>query len=409
MKSIIYKIGHFPVRSETFIMQHITEAIKRGYDVKILVSNLRTREIANYGEMFEKYNLEKKIILIDYGIPSFRSRKILKFLFLSIKNIGSFRKLFCYFKNKRKRNFNFMFEWNFYKQFKETDVIHIQYGTNHKPLDELKKCGLYNMPVVTTFHGHDAFFPINGFIPKENYYDDLFKFTDHFTANTPYLKEQLLKIDCPPNKISTIPVGVDINFFTGKIKNAIKLKQINLLSVGRLEEIKGHEFGIHAVNRLVKDGFNIKYRIIGEGRLKDKLNDLIRNLNLEDHVILLGSMSQDEIKSYMFGSDIFLMTSTVVNGDTRETQGLVTLEAQACNLPVVGFKSGGVAYTIKNGVTGFLVDENDLQTFTSKIQELIGDLQLYSHMSRNSREFVKKNFSNSRLFDRWEDIYKSLE
>ena len=377
MKSIIYKIGHFPVRSETFIMQHITEAIKRGYDVKILVSHLRTSEIANYGETFEKNNLEKKIILIDYGIPSIKSRKILKFLFLSIKNIGSFRKLFCYFNNKRKKNFNFMFEWNFYKQFKETDIIHIQYGTNHKPLDELKKCGLYKMPVITTFHGHDAFFPINGFIPKENYYDDLFKFTDHFTANTPYLEDQLLKIDCPPNKISTIPVGVDINFFTGKMKNAIKLQQINLLSVGRLEEIKGHEFGIHAVNRLVKNGFNIKYRIIGEGRLKDKLNDLIRSLNLEEHVILLGSMSQDEIKSYMFASDIFLMTSTVVNGNTRETQGLVALEAQACNLPVVAFRSGGVAYVIKDGITGFLVEENDLQAYINKIKSIIEDPKLY--------------------------------
>ena len=204
-------------------------------------------------------------------------------------------------------------------------------------------------------------------------------------------------------------MGVDINFFTGKMKNAIKLEQINLLSVGRLEEIKGHEFGIHAVNRLVKNGFNIKYRIIGEGRLKDTLIDLIRSLNLEEHVILLGSMSQDKIKSYMFASDIFLMTSTVVNGNTRETQGLVALEAQACNLPVVAFRSGGVAYTVKSGVQAFWWTKMTFKHSQSKIQKLIEDPKLYSQMSRNSREFVKKNFSHSRLLDRWEDIYNSLK
>nr|WP_298528375.1 glycosyltransferase [uncultured Christiangramia sp.] len=390
-------------------MQHITEAIKRGYYVKIVVSQLSSREIANYGELFRKYNLEEKIVLVDFGIPSTRSMRILKFLLLLVKNISSCRKLFFYFKNKRSRNFNFMFEWNFYKHFKNADIFHIQYGTNHKPLDELKKCGLYKMPVITTFHGHDAFFPINGFIPKENYYETLFKYTELFTANTPYLEEQLLKIDCPPEKISTLPVGVDINFFTGKTKKGIDLNLINLLSVGRLEEIKGHKMGIKAVKNLRKEGININYTIIGEGSLRNKLCQLVDDHNLKGHVILKGSMSQKKIMNYMHNSDIFLMTSTVVNGDTRETQGLVALEAQSCNLPIVAFKSGGVAYTVKDGVTGFLVLENDLDSFTSKIRELIENSTLYSEMTKNSREFVKDNYCHSKLFDSWEDIYKSLK
>lgn len=408
MKTIVFKIGKFPLVSETFVINQILIAMALKFHVKVLVNNLADFEMSRQGAILRKYKIDQKIILQDYQIPKSKFNRLFKAIFLCLFHVNELPYIINYYRTKKKFSLTYLFEFKFFRQLRKVDIIHVQYGTNSKPIDDLKKSGFFNMPLVVTFHGHDAFFPINNLIPKEGYYDKLFEVGDLFTANTPYLKEQLIIIGCPENNTVTVPMCIDTEFFYARKTRPLSKTKINLLSVGRLEEIKGHQWGIKIVAILISKGYNVEYTIIGEGSSRRNLELLISKLNLEHKVKLLGAKSQREIREYYWASDIFMMTSTGVEGNIRETQGIVTLEAQACGLPVVAFESGGVKYTITDGITGFLVKEKDIQSFSNRIMDLINDPVLYKKVAKNTRGFILDHFSLIRITSKWKTIYTHL-
>lgn len=404
---IIFKIGHFPIVSETFVVNQIISAINMGFEVKILVQKYLDN-VREYDKIFEKYEINKKIIELDYEIPVSRTRRIFGAGWILLKNLRDVGPIIKYYRLKDKFSLSIVYEWFFFKRLRGTDIFHIHYGTNSKPIDQLRKSGYFKMPIVATFHGHDSFFPINGFIKKDGYYDYLFETADLITANTPYLKRQLLKIGCPEKKIDVVPMPIDCDFFSPKVHRPVDQEAVKLLSVGRLVPIKGHVFGILAINELIKKGYGVEYRIIGNGASKKELEDLAKTLGIQKNIIFLEELPQEEIRKFYYNSDIFLMPSSVVDGDTRETQGLVSLEAQACGLPVVGFMSGGIPYTIRHRKTGLIVEEGNYIKFAEAIEELIDNPLLLSAMASNGPIFIKKNFSTELISKFWERKYKDL-
>jgi colanic acid/amylovoran biosynthesis glycosyltransferase len=171
---------------------------------------------------------------------------------------------------------------------------------------------------------------------------------------------------------------------------------------------KGHAYGIKAVSLLVKKGYNISYIIIGEGEEKTNLKNLIKSLNLEKNVVLTGAKDQQFIRDHLQQSDIFLMTSTHDETGRRETQGVVTGEAQACGLPVCAFNSGGVPYTMVDGETGFLSEEKDIKGMADNIEKLIVNQELRKKMSNNARNFVVEHYSLKSSAAKMQNIYQKL-
>ncbi|MEP4910053.1 MAG: glycosyltransferase family 4 protein [Algibacter sp.] len=164
--------------------------------------------------------------------------------------------------------------------------------------------------------------------------------------------------------------------------------------MGRLVAFKCHYLGIEAVKKLIEKGCDIKYHIVGTGPEFDNLTSIIVNYHLEDFIVLEKNKSQEEIKELLLESDVFLMTSNYDQHGRKETQGVVTIEAQACGIPVVAFASGGVPYTLLNNETGFLVDEMDLLAYTNKLEQLLKNRSLRHEFSKNARLFVINNYSN---------------
>ena len=87
---------------------------------------------------------------------------------------------------------------------------------------------------------------------------------------------------------------------------------------------------------------------------------------------------------------------------------VVTAEAQACGLPVVAFRSGGVPYTLDDGVTGLLVPEADEQQYFQALSDLINNPAKRQEMGRNARKFVEKNFSMKENCAKFLKIYDNL-
>ncbi len=406
-KKIIFKISEFPHLSETFIVAQIVTAINLGYEVKILIQKFLNNDVATNSILIKEHNLLDKIILEDYCIPKNKLVRLIKWLMLLILNLKDLKAIIKFHKEQSKFSLTWLYQWVFYQKFSDVNIFHVQYGTNSKPLDILKKTG-FKPTLVVTFHGHDAFFPINGYIPNNGYYDNLFKYADLITANTPYLADKIIELGCPKELLSIIPVGVDTEYFYPNKEIKTNNKTLKLITVGRLDKVKGHEFCILAVANLISKGVDVTLTIIGEGTEHKNLEDLIKKHKLEDKVLLIGRKSQLEIRQELWKHDLYLLTAVALLDGRRETQGLATLEAQACGLPVVVFDSGGVKYTLEDGISGYVCDEFDTDAVVNRITKFIESPILLNAMSSQAVKFVKENYSQISTDKKWKMIYNNL-
>lgn len=408
MKSIIFKIWKYPLVSETFITSQIITAINCGFDVKIIVEEVLPFEESKQIKLLEKHRIFDKIIIENYNIPKARIYRVVKWLYLLIKNIRHLSKIISFYKYQHSFSLTWLYQLVFYKKHRNVSIFHIQYGTNKTPLDVLKKIDFIKSSLIVTFHGHDAFFPINGIIPKAGYYDALFGYGDFVIANTPYLANEITALGCPTQKLKIIPVGVDTTFFSFIAPKKKDDNITKLITVGRLEQVKGHKYVIEVAERLHLKGYQIEFVIVGEGREREVLTQLIEDKALQKVVQLAGRKGPAEVREMLQSSDIFLFTSVATNEGRRETQGLATLEAQACGLTVVVFDSGGVKFTVKDGETGFVVPEYDTEAMTSRIIELIENDKLRKKMSKQAVKFVNANYSQKVIDETWKYLYESL-
>ncbi|EKT3965389.1 glycosyltransferase family 4 protein [Flavobacterium psychrophilum] len=408
-KKIVFKISEFPHVSETFIIAQIITAIQLNYAVVILVNKALDFEQSLHEDLLLKYKLNEFIVLEDVKIPKNKIIKCFKIFYLFILNLSHLKNMLNFYKFQKEKSFSWIFYWIFYKQFDDSNTIfHIQYGNNKFPIDVLKaKCN-FKAKVITTFHGHDAFFPMQGFIPNDGYYDLLFESADIITANTPYLADKIKKLNCPPEKLKIIPVGVDTNFFN-VLDRVQKSKSIlKLINVGRLDPVKGQKYLIQIVNQILEKGINVHLDIVGEGAERNNLEQIIRKYNLAESIKLVGEKSESEIKEMYLKSDLYLFAAVPLPNGRRETQGLATLEAQACGLPVIAYNSGGVKYTIKDNVTGFLFDEFEIEKVVKKLLFLNENRAVIYEMSNNCYKFVAKNYSQKVIKEKWFSIYSNL-
>lgn len=404
---IIFKVAEFPHLSETFIIAQIVTAIKLGYEVNILTKKFFENDAEINSLLIKEYHLNDKVIIEDYNIPNNKLIRLIKWIAILVLNFKEANTVIKFHKEFSKFSLTWLYQWFFYQRFNSVSIFHVQYGTNSKPVDILKKIG-FKPKVIVTFHGHDAFFPINGYIPNNGYYENLFKNADLITANTPYLGNKIIELGCPKELLSIIPVGVDTDFFYPKKDNKTIDNKLKLITVGRLEKVKGHDFSILAVADLVKKGIDVTLTIIGDGEERQNLENLIVKHQIEEKVFMKGKKTQLEVRQELWEHDVYTLTAVALKDGRRETQGLATLEAQACGLPVIVFDSGGVKYTLEDGISGFVCDEYDVNCVVGKIEILINNPIRYQKMSNQAITFANDNFSQQSIETKWQTIYNKL-
>lgn len=390
---IVFVINDFPTVSETFILNQIKAAIDNNYKIKILACS--KLETSSQSEIIHHYNLWE-YISFAYAMPVSKFNRLFKAIKLSCKLRISFpillKSLNPILFGKKALNLSILYQVFRISGHQDALLYHAQFGPNGVFLANMKKIGALNGEIITTFHGYDAHYTSNNFKELKNYYKNLFHTGELFTVNTPYLLEKVINLGCIQDELRILPMGVDTEFFSPppiKPVNTIK----KLVTVGRLISLKTINYGVEAVSKLLKQGINIHYTIVGEGPELENLKKQVKQLAIAEHVTFTGPLTQTEVLELLRLSDIYLMTSTFDCTGRRETQGIVTAEAQACGLPVVAFKSGGVPYTIVDGKTGYLAEEGDTEGFAARIAELLNNENKWKTFSENARKFVIENYS----------------
>ncbi|MBA64830.1 MAG: glycosyl transferase family 1 [Candidatus Marinimicrobia bacterium] len=269
---------------------------------------------------------------------------------------------------------------------------------------------IFNIKHITTIHGSDINMIKKSFFLKILCKGIFYK-TDYITVNSSFTKSLLNDFIDKKNKqkIKTIPMGIDSNRFypsdNAKLKNEDNDENI-LLFVGRLIDWKGVKYLVQAMPRILNAFPKTKLKVIGEGPEKSKLKKLILKLNLKKNISLLGEIENTKIKYYYSKSDIFIIPSIMVNGHT-EGLGVVTVEAMACGIPVIGSNVGGIPDVIRNNFNGYLVPQKSSSILAEKIIDLISNPELKNTFGKNGIKTVKEKFTWSVISKKFIEIIKS--
>lgn len=404
---IAFVVSEFPVISETFIVNQIIDLIDKGHEVRIFAFR-ENKEAVKHKKLIDYNLMEKTTFYSETKSFQFKYFQLIKFILQNINNvnISKFYKKFNFFKNQNKsftiKSFCALKWILVHGKF---DVIHAHFGPSGAYIGELMSFGFFSRAkFITSFHGYD----LNPSLLLEfkQKYIKLFREVDLMTVNTVYSKGLLEKMT-DRTEIEVLPVGLDTHFF--KKQEFIKRREFNLLFVGRLIELKGAKKAIEILKLLIHRGkLNIKLNIVGEGEQEKEIRELILKENLSKHVDCLGAQSQEMVKELMENSDVFVMPGIRDKEGRAETQGLVIQEAQAMELPVLISDVGGMKYGVIDGETGFIIKENDLETFADKIEILMNNEVLKKRMGIAGRNFVKKNYDSRLLGVKLVKLYYRL-
>lgn len=403
--SITFKINRFPEVSETFIVSNIIYAIRQSFNVRILCDTFLGMSNSSQQQELEHYGVEEKII------PAIKPKQktIAKFIQLSSFLIKP-RNIYFTFKYrayKPKGFLNCAFILKQYEHLPDKPVFHVHFNHTLESLFDITDIGYINPRVIVTFHGYDAFLETaESFQTKYGAFYR--KYVKAVTVNSNYLKKEVLGLGVEERLIRVVPIGLDRTIFKGTPKTLNTNEQIEIVTVGRLVQLKGHLYGLQTIKSLKEQGYKVHYTILGEGKERGKLENETKKLGLERHVTFKGAASQNQVKKCMEKSHIFLMTSTFDDvSKRREAFGLVSVEAQAMGLPVVGFNSGGFPDTIIEGKTGFAVEDRNDKDLTDKMLHLLENSLLYQEMSKSAIDHAA-TFDQKLTTQQYLDLYEEL-
>ena len=199
--------------------------------------------------------------------------------------------------------------------------------------------------------------------------------------------------------------GIDCDkFFVKDLHKINEFKEKNGIKNGpvvgilaRLSTVKGHKYLIEAFKEVMEHIPTAQLLIVGDGKIKDELVGLSRNLNIEENVFFVSSVL--DISLVLSAMDVFVMPSL------QEGLGLAIMQAQAAGLAVIGSSVGGINTLIKDRQTGILIPPAGVGDISKSIILLLTDKDLSKRLGENARRNIKENFSLEKMTSQTEKVY----
>ncbi len=211
-------------------------------------------------------------------------------------------------------------------------------------------------------------------------------------------------------KFLTIYSGMNLDQFlkAGKDTTGIRKKlgigkdDIVIGKIGRFFPLKGHKYFIRAAPLVVKTFPDVKFLLIGDGILRDKLKSEVINLGLRDKFIFAGLVDRKEVPGLITAMDILVHTSL------REGLPRVLVQAMVCGKPVISFDIDGAGEVVLEGKTGFLVPPGDVVALANTIISALSDVKGLEAMGKTGCGLAGSLFSEKIMVERIDKLYKEL-
>jgi len=249
-----------------------------------------------------------------------------------------------------------------------------------------------NKPLVTTLHGSDVRLARSVAFSRPAFRHVLHR-SAAVTAVSRWLASEAQEVVSAPQPIvAPMPVATDL-FAPGGQRQTDRL-----LFVGRLNKQKGIETLLHAVSRIQRP---IHLDVVGDGEDRESLEELARGLGIADRVHWHGALPQPRLADFYRGATALVVPSV------EEGLGLVAVEAQLCETPVVAFDSGGLPDIVQHDRTGILVQTVDAAALAAAITSLLDRPDRGAALGAAGRLHALATFAPESVAKRYADVYKS--
>lgn len=219
----------------------------------------------------------------------------------------------------------------------------------------------------------------------------------HIVSISPSVREQLAGI--AHGAIHDIDNPIAPEFFD------VERREVpgTIFSAGMLTHHKNPLALVEALAHIRSAGVDARLRLAGpekDGRYVTQLRRRVAELRLDDHVVLLGSISSEQVRAELAAASVFALASFA------EGAPMSIAEAMAAGLPIVTSNCSGMPHMVRDGEWGFLVDPHDPKGIAERLIRLLGNPELCAAMAGKSRAIARDRFHPATVARRTRDVYR---
>lgn len=254
----------------------------------------------------------------------------------------------------------------------------------------IARCGYLYSYIVKRQHGENSPQARTAEIQENN----IFNQADHVVVTTEAICKLIKCYELADTKISVIPNYVDTECFKPIKSKKNERGKKKIIFIGRLSDEKNLIELITAIK-----GLNINLIIIGEGPLRNRLQDIAVKSDI--NVSFLGNIPNSELPNMINSSSLFVLPSLY------EGHPKTLIEAMSCGVPVIGTNVPGIREIIEHRQNGYLC-ETTSSSIREAIIEVLNDNDLKNKMAKKAREYIKNNYSLNIIIDKELKLYDQL-
>ena len=286
------------------------------------------------------------------------------------------------------------------------DLLHVHYAIPHSISAILARESIKQkryVPVITTLHGTDitlvgadrSYLPITRYGLQQS---------DGVTAVSKFLKQATIET-FDFDEIEVIPNFICQNHYKRLPDSPLHAElapngERLLVHVSNFRAVKRPADCVEILAKVRAAGMNARLVMAGDGPERSAVNYRAEQLGVIDNTIFVGK--QANISDYLGVAEVFLLPSEL------ESFGLAALEAQACEVPVIATRIGGIPEVINDGETGFLSDVGDVEKMAKDTLRFLNDEELRRSFGERGRELSVQRYSTSKIIPQYIAFYESV-
>ncbi|MGE5474761.1 MAG: glycosyltransferase family 4 protein [Ignavibacteriales bacterium] len=300
-----------------------------------------------------------------------------------------------------------LFQISNYIKSNKVDIVH----THSSKAGFLGRLAAKWHKIPCIYNPHGWSFNIKTNIIKKNIYKVIERIASNWANKIVAISEAeyqsaLKEKICNPKKLILIENGIDLKkynpetCFSFKQELGINEKYKIIGMSARLTKQKDPITFIEIAKRVTEECRDCKFMLVGDGELREQVENRIKQYNLEDKIVLTGWTNCPE--KYINIFDIGVLTSL------WEGFGLSLAEYMACGKPIVASRVDGIPFVVRHSIDGFLCEPGNINDFCESIIMLLNNEDLYYKISRTIIERARNNFSIDRVVKKHEELYAEL-
>ena len=290
------------------------------------------------------------------------------------------------------------------------DVVHFEWQSAAVYYLPLRK--VWNAPLVTSCHGSEV--TLYPYVPGQEYWTrrlvSMFEGMAAVHCVSESLRRGVVELGLEPAKARVIRQGVDPQLFRPNGGPPDDGRTFRVISIAWLRWVKGLEWAVEAVRRLVDAGVPVEFTIIGddpkdevgEPSERERIAHAVADAGLDEHVQLVERAPSQEVARRLQTSHAYLLPSL------DEGLPTVVLEAMASGVPVVATDCGGVSEAVTDGVEGFVVPPRDAEALAAALTRLWREPDLRRRMGEAARDTATSRFTLERQLDEFHALYREV-